>query len=549
MKTGVLVGPAGTGKTTAGIQLARDHFRRAGVINPYDVGYFSFTRSAARVAASRIAEADLGRREMEEQYPFFRTLHSACYKALHADRKDVRVIGKADMKRFAERTGLEGSYAVSEWEDLAEVYQRLEKGGKTEWDACLTAYEVTRLRCRCKDGLEAARTSIAMEAFMRMSDSLRVDQYRAFVEKYEKFKADEGLVDFVDMLASALDGATPLPCRCVIIDEAQDLSPLLHAVVDRLASEADVVWWLGDDAQAIYSFAGASASDFIRRYRDADYRVMLRQTYRFGDRLVGFSSRILSRINERIDKTLIGVPGREAGIHLSGQFRPFYDDDCLILHRHVRGCWAIAQAFIDAGKPFRNERGVDPLGALARIKAFRTLDTLASGQGVPMGQARALIDELVPSIHHSEELGKVRFVVHGAKRKMVGLTGEKPFTLVRLMEDHVLTPTGAEMIKERRFSVFKHARDLEYYDRVQRNGHALDARCPVVTTIHGAKGGEARTVWVFSETGRKCWLDADSEHRLAYVASTRPQQELVVCVDRIVEWASAPYDYPIQNSA
>lgn len=546
MKSGVLVGPAGTGKTTAGIQLAGDHFRQngGGVVNPYDVGYFSFTRSAARVAANRIAQAELRREEMDEQFPFFRTLHSACYRALLDDREDVRVVGKVDMKGFAEKSGLDGAYAVSDWEDLAEVYQQIEGGGKTEWDVCLSAYMITRLRCRTKAELDRARVEISQDALLRLPDTVHADQYRAFVEKYEAFKRKEGLIDFVDMLESALDDAMPLPCRCVIIDEAQDLSPLLHAVVDRLASEAEIVWWLGDDAQAIYSFAGASARDFIRRYREADYRIVLQQTYRFGDRLVAFSSRILSRIADRIDKTLMGVPGKASEIRLAGQFKPFYDDDALILHRHVRGCWALAQAYIDAGLPFRNERGIDPLGATARIKAFKALDALARNEGVPMGMVRILVEELIPSIHHSEEMGKVRLVVHGAKKKLNNSLGRAVFTLTQLMEHQILTPSGAETIKERRFNFLKHSSDLEYYDRLIKNGHDLDGRGPVITTVHGAKGDEARVVWIFCETGRKCWLDPDSEHRLAYVASTRPTDELVVCADRLVEWANVPYDYP-----
>jgi superfamily I DNA/RNA helicase len=94
----------------------------------------------------------------------------------------------------------------------------------------------------------------------------------------------------------------------------------------------------------------------------------------------------------------------------------------------------------------------------------------------------------------------------------------------------------------------KHPEDLEYYDRVVKNGYGLDGRgAPVVTTIHGSKGRQAEGVTVFNEMGRRCWDDQDTEHRLAYVASTRTRGDLEICADRRVEWAASQYDYPTEE--
>lgn len=55
---------------------------------------------------------------------------------------------------------------------------------------------------------------------------------------------------------------------------------------------------------------------------------------------------------------------------------------------------------------------------------------------------------------------------------------------------------------------------------------------------------EAPSVVVFSEMGRKCWTDPDSEHRLAFVAATRTQGPVELCMKNRLEWTYCRYDYP-----
>ena len=71
MKT-IILGPPGTGKTTTLLNLV-DQFIQQG-IRPKQIGYFSFTRKAAREAATRAAEK-FGL-DAEKDLENFRTLHS-----------------------------------------------------------------------------------------------------------------------------------------------------------------------------------------------------------------------------------------------------------------------------------------------------------------------------------------------------------------------------------------------------------------------------------------------------------------------------------------
>jgi superfamily I DNA/RNA helicase len=252
-------------------------------VDSREIAYLAFTKSAANEAASRIIGEQEGYdEEMAQRFPFFRTIHSLAYRGLTRDFPDMRLMTTADMKRFSQWSSLDGTFLFDKWEDLASVYQRLQGGGKTEWDDCLRAYTISRISCRSADDVERARTQIAKKAFKAVG---MVDQsaYQVFVSKYETYKNDHGLDDFTDMLVHGLTKMKPIEdVKKVVIDEAQDLSPICVALCDRLFQNAEECYWAGDEDQAIYIFSGADARLFIDRYNRSDSQIHLQQTHRFG---------------------------------------------------------------------------------------------------------------------------------------------------------------------------------------------------------------------------------------------------------------------------
>ncbi len=537
----VVWGPPGTGKTTAGIELAKGWFKE---MAPEEVAYLGFTKAAAKEALYRILDEEISDKRMKEQAPYFRTIHSLAYMGLRKANPDVRVLTTSDMKRFSKETGLDGSFSVHEWEDLAEVFQSLKNRGRTEYDNALTAYALSRVDARCPDDIARARKSPSRLA-QRTVGYLEDHLYEMVVRRYEAFKRKEGLVDFTDMLEFALCSMAPLDgIRKVVIDECQDLSPIHFSILDRIFSNtAEEIWWLGDDDQTVYGFCGANANLFLDRAQRAKSQIQLRQTYRFGQELVDFSKKIIQRVERRKEKEVYGLPQSECLIRSRGEFRPT-TGNMLILHRHVQGCQALAAAFMDAGLPFSNERGKDPLSAGNRIKGWTALHELAQGKKARWGIMKILLEDLVPTRWDKGDGTKTRLLVHGAKVRLQEQKAER-VDLDDLLRLKIVTPDGFRVLRNRDYGVMKHREDLAYYDRVVQNGHTLDASgTPAITTIHGAKGRQAPHVVVMSETGRRCWDDRDSEHRLAYVAATRAQVQLEVCHERTVEWATVAYPYP-----
>ncbi len=83
---------------------------------------------------------------------------------------------------------------------------------------------------------------------------------------YRKEKRSRGVVDLDDLLQLTIDGlesdsefaaATRWRFRHVLVDEAQDLNPLQHRLVDLLRQGVDDLYLVGDPAQAIYGFNGS----------------------------------------------------------------------------------------------------------------------------------------------------------------------------------------------------------------------------------------------------------------------------------------------------
>lgn len=95
---------------------------------------------------------------------------------------------------------------------------------------------------------------------------------------YVEFALQEGqrtckdIISFSDMVYQPIAQNMDLPeFKNVLVDEAQDLSPLLRAITLRASGEEGRVIAVGDPQQAIYGFAGADGNSFenIRKATNA----------------------------------------------------------------------------------------------------------------------------------------------------------------------------------------------------------------------------------------------------------------------------------------
>jgi DNA helicase-2/ATP-dependent DNA helicase PcrA len=156
-------------------------------------------------------------------------------------------------------------------------------------------------------------------------DDILRDEYTQFVDYHEDFlrifgdyirrKTDRNLVDYDDLLlfwAAMLESAPQIAERIgslydhVLVDEYQDTNVLQSRILRGMCKRHSNITVVGDDAQSIYSFRGASFRnilDFPRQFPGTTI-VALEQNYRSTQPILDVSNTLISRASERYTKTL-----------------------------------------------------------------------------------------------------------------------------------------------------------------------------------------------------------------------------------------------------
>jgi len=531
----VTFGPPGTGKTESDLKFIESWLSHGSSIE--EIAYLTFMKAPAADGARRF-----GVKDDELKSLWFRTLHSACFKILGMKRE--MVVTPLWLKDFGKRMGipLEGDEASEDIEEVADaifsIRSVMESRSRPEGALYRGIYSLSRLLCRTVGDLDLVRSSPHPDASRYLWPQFDESAYSGFVESYESAKRSDGKADFVDMLERTLREDVVLPSWSkAVVDEVQDMSPLQFAVVEKLTfGRCEMVVFSGDDDQAIMAFNGASAKDFLA-YRSHATVIELTKTHRFGQGLADFAVKIAQRIQLRQEKHVVGLPGRKNPILDVYRFDPSgVRGGDMLLHRHVAGCAEVARRLVAKGIPFWNERGLNPLARRSEIEAHLTWQSLIARRPVDVIGLQYLVDR-IPSIKDG-----IRLVVHGAKKR---LSQEEPARLIH--EQDLVGYFSFDFLKTIRERDARHV-DCpfsDYYTQLSASGFDLKSRPEtVITTIHGAKGRQARRVWLWDETFPKALAGGDDEHRVAYVGATRTEGELLLVHEGVVGDWTAKYPYP-----
>ena len=144
-----------------------------------------------------------------------------------------------------------------------------------------------------------------------------LDVFEQVRARYQKLLADQGELDFHDLINLAADhireGRWKPQYRYVLVDEFQDISAGRMALLQVLR-EQDVAYFLvGDDWQSIYRFAGSDIG-LLRDCGDLLGHVeerTLSRTFRFADGILGPSTEFVKRNPEQTQRSLLPAGGAE----------------------------------------------------------------------------------------------------------------------------------------------------------------------------------------------------------------------------------------------
>ena len=140
---------------------------------------------------------------------------------------------------------------------------------------------------------------------------LSAEQLVALSEMYERLKDEQRMIDFEDVLlatAGMLETETWVTqqvreqYRFFVVDEYQDVSPLQHKLLRLWLGNRRELCVVGDAAQTIFSFAGASShylTDFDREFPDAN-TIELDENYRSTPAVLSTANALAGQISHAV---------------------------------------------------------------------------------------------------------------------------------------------------------------------------------------------------------------------------------------------------------
>lgn len=293
----VIAGP-GSGKTR--VIEHRVPYLIQNAISPQKILLLTFTRRAAREMLQRAEAHDMRCARIEGG-----TFHSFAAKML---------------RKYADYFGLRSSFSIFDEHDAQDALWRiagqlgfLEDGTAFPKKETLRSIfsQVVNKRISIENVLQREYSQ-----FYEYREKFHVleDSYRSYKKKYQCLDFDDLLV-FLKLLLE--DGHVRKVFaeryEYVMVDEYQDTNAIQGDISYFLAKEHSNIMIVGDDAQSIYGFRGATHANimqFPERFPRCKI-IKLESNYRSTGSILDFANAILKAMEHKYEKTLISARGNE----------------------------------------------------------------------------------------------------------------------------------------------------------------------------------------------------------------------------------------------
>ncbi len=497
-----VIAGAGTGKTRA-ITHRLAYAVDIGVVDPQRILALTFTARAAGEMRTRL-------RALGVPNVAARTFHAAALKQLMYFWPQV--LGGRFPALLTTKTGFLGEAlnranisAVKNNAVLRDV------AGEIEWAKVI--------------GLAPDEYIKAVDDYSRpvrvSNNKVDATQIARVYEAYESLKKQERAIDFEDVLlltVGMLEEEREVrdrvrdQYRYFTVDEYQDVSPLQQRLLDLWLGKRDEICVVGDPAQTIYSFAGATPSfllNFTNKYPGAEV-IRLSSGYRSTPEIINTANAVLRNANlgHELD------PMNEHGERPTAQgFRSESEEASSIVE--------LIKADIESGLA-SNE-----IAILARTNAQLDLIESALNQAGVENQVRSAerffnrpeVREILTAIRSASVLSEGDWV--SDLRDALKPFGESEYVRAFLQLARELDSEGLTSLRA-------FLREVE--DRAEQNNPPVLPGV-ALATLHAAKGLEWPKVYVAGVSASVLpWGNqpAEEERRLFYVGITRAQKSLSI---------------------
>ena len=401
---------------------------------------------------------------------YFQTLHSLAFNNLGL--KEENVMQEGNYLAIGETSGIQIKYASYETNNFNGIFS-----SNSEYLSLIN--------------LARVRQITAEQQFNRNEHLSWISKNKLIgIEKeINNYKNAHNLIDFTDMIQQFLDKGTTPKFKVIFVDEAQDLSLIQWSMIKKIEDDTNCdVWIAGDDDQAIFGWAGADVDSFINW--DSE-EILLDKSERVPQLIQRKALEVISRIYlNRLPKDYL--PKNELGV-IEERFNingiDMTTGDWLILARTNSLLKTIPAYLKRKGFFFQTHQG-NSMG--------KTLyEDILNWKKIQKGES-------IPEVHHQR-------ILENIKSKTINFQGDwyEEFNNVSMSKRDYMR------------AMLDNGEDLLMEPRIK------------VSTIHGAKGGEAHNVILYlNQTAntikgtKKSQEKQDEEFRVWYVGITRTIENL-----------------------
>lgn len=290
----MIVAGAGSGKTK--VLTTRIAHLMANGVDAFNILALTFTNKAAAEMKERV-EHILANREARNLY--IGTFHSVFARILRAE---------------AHRIGYPNSFTIYDTDDAKSVVKTV----TNELNLDVQHYKPNVVYNR----ISAAKNALVgpkeyMSDYYLQQEDMRSNRpmIGQIYDAYSKRCFKNGAMDFDDLLFKMYELLKNFPevlhkyqhkFKYILIDEYQDTNPAQYEIIKLLGAVHENVCVVGDDAQSIYSFRGATIQNILQFQKDYDEVkvIKLEQNYRSTQNILSIANEVIKNNKGQIPKTL-----------------------------------------------------------------------------------------------------------------------------------------------------------------------------------------------------------------------------------------------------
>src|SRR5215207_6408096 len=291
----MIIAGAGSGKTKV-LTTRIAHLMGYHHIDSFNILALTFTNKAAKEMKERV-ERTLGNSEARNLY--IGTFHSVFARILRAE---------------APKLGYPNNFTIYDTDDAKSVVKTVVNELNLDdkhYKPNIVYNRISSAKNALVGPAEYANDYYIQQEDMRSNRPAIGQIYDAYVKRCFK----NGAMDFDDLLLKFYELLKNVPeslskyqrkFKYVLIDEYQDTNPAQYEIIKLLGAQHENVCVVGDDAQSIYSFRGATIQNILQFQKDYDEVkvVKLEQNYRSTKSILHVANAVISHNKGQIPKNL-----------------------------------------------------------------------------------------------------------------------------------------------------------------------------------------------------------------------------------------------------